>query len=150
MLLYNVQEQVTTTDTNPPQQVVTKTIQQVEPAAKGEAPQKVYEKKKTIFRSSQIIWYVVGLLEVLLGFRLIFKILAANETSGFVNMIYAITDKLILPFRQIFQEGVSGNSVLEPSTIVAMIVYAIFAWGLVYLLDLINPITPERVEAEGV
>jgi len=40
---------------------------------------------------------------------------------------------------------VSGNSVFEWTTIVAGIVYLCLAWGLVYLLDLIYPITPNDV-----
>jgi len=76
--------------------------------------------------------------------------LGANAASGFSSLIYSLTDILILPFKGIFGVGVSGSSVLEPAAIVAVIVYLVVAWGLVYLLDLVNPITPEKVEAEGV
>lgn len=114
-------------------------------SAVGEAPQKVFEKKKVVFRFSQIIWYILGFVEILLAFRLVFKALGANAGSGFSNLIYSLTDILVLPFRGIFGVGVSGRSVIEPSAIVAVVVYLIAAWGLVYLLDLVNPITPEEV-----
>jgi hypothetical protein len=52
--------------------------EQVEPEAKGETPQKVYEKKKTIFRVNQIIWFILGLIEVLLAFRFVLRLLGAN------------------------------------------------------------------------
>ncbi len=42
-------EEVTTVEEASPDQVVTKTTRQVEPQAKGEHPQKVYEKKKKNF-----------------------------------------------------------------------------------------------------
>lgn len=114
--------------------------------AVGEAPQKVYEKKKAVFRFSQVIWYVLGFVEILLAFRIAFKALGANSASGFSNLIYSLTDILISPFRGIFGVGVSGRSVIEPAAIVAVVVYLVVAWGLVYLLDLVNPITPEEVK----
>jgi hypothetical protein len=46
----NTTEEVTTIENRAPQQVIKKTTMQDVPQARGEAPQKVYEKKKTIFR----------------------------------------------------------------------------------------------------
>lgn len=143
-----VNEEVTTVSNESPQQVVRKTTRQVEPQAKGEAPQKVYEKKKTIFRFNQVIWYILGFIEVLLVFRTILKILGANQFVGFTSLIYAITNPLVAPFNGILNISVTGNSVIEWSTIIAAIVYLCIAGGLVYLLDLIYPITPRDVETE--
>ena len=141
------QEEVTTVDNTSPQQIVKKTTRQVEPQAKGEAPQKVYEKKKTIFRFNQIIWYVLGLIEVLLVFRLALKALGANPFIGFTSLIYSITAPLAAPFSGILGVTTTGNSVIEWATIIAAIVYLFVAWGIAYLLDLIYPITPKDVEA---
>ncbi|HUD09885.1 MAG TPA: YggT family protein [Patescibacteria group bacterium] len=142
------QEEITTIDNPSPQQIVRKTTRQVEPQAKGEAPQKVYEKKRTIFRFNQIIWYILGFVEVLLVFRTILKMLGANQFSGFASLIYAITNPLVVPFNGILRMSVTGNSVIEWSTIIAAIVYLCIAGGLVYLLDLIYPITPKDVETQ--
>lgn len=139
------QEEVTTIESQSPQQVVRKTTTQTEPPVKGEAPQKVYEKKKTLFRFNQIIWYVLSLVEVLLLFRIALKALGANQFSGFTSLIYAISDPLALPFRGILTTNVNEASIFEWSTIIAGIVYLCVAWGLVYLLDLIYPITPKDV-----
>jgi len=49
------QEEITTIGSSSPQQIVRKTTRQVEPEAKGAAPQKVYEEKKAIFRFNKII-----------------------------------------------------------------------------------------------
>jgi uncharacterized protein YggT (Ycf19 family) len=141
-------EEVTTVSNESPQQVVRKTTRQVEPQAKGEAPQKVYEKKKNIFRFNQVIWYVLGFIEVLLVFRTILKILGADQFAGFTSLIYAITTPLVIPFTGILRVSVTGNSVIEWSTIIAAIVYLCIAGGLVYLLDLIYPITPNDVETQ--
>lgn len=142
------QEEITTTDNNNPQQVVKRTTRQiqVEPSAKGEAPQKVYDKKRTIFRFNQIIWYIVSFVDVLLVFRIVLKMLGANPYVGFTSLIYGITNPLAAPFVGILGVSTSGTSYFEWSTIIAVIVYLCIAWGLVYLLDLFFPISPKDVE----
>lgn len=141
-------EEVTTIDAHSPQQIVKQTTRQGEPQAKGEAPQKVYEKKKTIFRFNQIIWYILGLVEVLLAFRFVLHALGANQFVGFTNLIYTITTPLAAPFSGILGVSITGNSTIEWSTIIAGIVYLCIAWGFVYLLDLIYPISPKDVGAQ--
>lgn len=141
------QEEITTISTQSPPQVIKKTVKQVEPQVKGEPPQKVYDTKKTIFRFNQIIWYILGLVEVLLIFRFVLKMLGANSSVGFTSLIYTITAPLAGPFNGILGLSVTGGSVIEWSTIIAGIVYLCVAWGLVYLLDLIYPITPKDVES---
>lgn len=141
-------EEVTTVNSESPQQIVKKTTRQVEPEAKGEAPQKVYEKKKTIFRFNQIIWYILGLIEVLLVFRFVLKLLGANPFVGFTSLIYSITTPLVAPFSGILGVYTTGNSIIEWSTIIAAIVYLLVAWGLVYLLNIVYPITPKDVETQ--
>src|SRR3990167_8795166 len=106
-------EEVTTIDTHAPQQIVKQTTRQVEPQARGEAPQKVYEKKKTIFRFNQIIWYVMVVIEVILGFRMTLKALGANSFSGFTSLIYTISDPLALPFRGILGTSIDQDPVFQ-------------------------------------
>lgn len=142
------QEEVTIVENQTPVKVVKKTIKQTESEVVGEAPQKVYEKKKTILRSNQIIWYILGFIEVLLTFRLFLKMLGANQYIGFTNFIYSITAPLALPFSGVVGISATGSSVLEWSTIIAGIVYLCIAWGLVYLLEIIYPITPRDIETE--
>jgi len=142
------QEEVTTINTESPQQIVRKTTTQTEPQAKGETPQKVYEKKKAIFRFNQVIWLILGFIEVMLAFRFVLKLLGANPFVGFTSLIYSITGPLTVPFNGILGATISGNNSVEWSTIVAAIVYFFVAWGLVYLLGLIYPITPNDVETQ--
>lgn len=142
------QEEVTTIENQTPAQIVRKTTTQAEPQAKGEGSQKVFDKKKTILRFNQIIWYILGLIEVLLIFRVLLKALGANPFVGFTSLIYTITEPLVGPFQGILGISTTGNSMIEWSTTVAAIVYLCVAWGLVYLLDLIYPITPKDVETQ--
>lgn len=93
---------------------------------------------KTTFQN--LVWFILGLIEVLLALRFIFKLLGANTASSFVNLIYNVTDILTAPFDSIF--GVASatdgeiESVFEPSIIVAAIVYALIAWGIVKLINI--------------
>jgi uncharacterized protein YggT (Ycf19 family) len=129
-------------------QRTTVSSQQVEPVAKGEAPQQAFNKKKTILKSNQILWYILGIIEVLLVFRLFLKMLAANPNAGFTRFIYGITDALTAPFRGILGTSVSNGSSLEGATIIAGIVYLCLAWGLTYLFNLFFPIQHTDVEGE--
>jgi len=138
-------QEVTTIEKSQPQQVV-KTTKKVNPPVATEHPQRVYEKKKVIFRSYQVIWYILGFIEVLLGFRIALKALGANPFSGFVNLIYTISDPLALPFAGIVRSSTGSGAVLEWSTVIAAIVYLIVAFGLANLLQFIKPTTPEEVE----
>jgi hypothetical protein len=91
-------------------------------------------------RARKIIYYVFGVLEVLFAFRLIFKILGANPQSGFVAFIYSITMLFLTPFIGIFRmavsNGIETQSVLEPTLLIAMIVYAASCWGIVQLVKI--------------
>ena len=107
---------------------------------------KEYQTKKTIFRTYQIIWYVLGIVEVILAFRILLKLLGASTFSGFTNFIYAISGPFAMPFAGILGTTVSSNLVFEWSTLIAMAVYAVIAYGMVELFQLVKPTNPEEVE----
>ena len=108
-----------------------------------------YKEKKVIFRSYQVIWYILGFIETVLAFRTLFRLFAANPRSPFVALIYSLSAPFSAPFRGIFGTPALGGSVFEFSTVVGMIVYVILAWGIMKLLQLIKPVEPEEVQ-EGV
>lgn len=89
-----------------------------------------------------LIYFFFGVVGILLVFRLVLKLMGASMASTFVRSIYGLTGVLILPFEGIFRrgfaQGVETTSVLEPSTIVAIIVYALIAWGLVKLVRIFS------------
>jgi len=89
-----------------------------------------------------IIWYLLGLIEVLIGLRFILKLLGANPASGFVDFIYNVTKVLTAPFDSIFgvTQATTGQtqSVFEPSILVAALVYALIAWGIVKVITINN------------
>lgn len=96
-----------------------------------------------------LVYFIFGAIEILLAFRLVFMIAGARLASAFVGLIYGITGIFVLPFEGIFHrgvaEGVEVNSVFEPSTLVAIIVYAVLAWGIVKLIRILSG---ERQQSE--
>lgn len=141
------EETVTTSSVTAPEHVVRTTKRVVPPASPVEPAHKAFQKKKTIFRSYQIIWYIVGIIEVLLAFRMVLKALGANPLSGFATLIYALSDPLALPFAGIFGTTVTQQgSVFEWSTIIAAAVYALLAFGIVQLIHMSKPVTRAEVE----
>ncbi len=95
----------------------------------------------------RLIYFIFGVLEMLLIFRLILKALGANPASAFVNLIYGITGIFILPFEGIFSRGettgLETTAVFEPATLVAIVVYALIAWGAVMLVRILAGKKPQ-------
>lgn len=85
-----------------------------------------------------LIYFIFGIMETLLIFRFFLKLAGASMGSSFVNLIYSVTGILIMPFEGIFRrgtaQGVETTAVLEPAVIVALVVYALLAWGIVKLV----------------
>jgi hypothetical protein len=136
--------EVTQTETQTTTPQVVKTTK-VTPSVQTEPPQRVFQKKKAIFRTYQIVWYIVAVIEILLGFRVVLKVFAANPYSPFTGLVYGLSNPLAYPFSGILPTGVFGNSVFEWSTIIAGIVYLLVAYGIVYLLQMMKPVTPNEV-----
>jgi uncharacterized protein YggT (Ycf19 family) len=89
-------------------------------------------------RLAQLVYLVFGLLEVLLLFRLVLKLLAANPGAGFTSLIYQMSEPFVALFRGVFPTPGGSGSVLELFTILAMIVYAVVAWAIVQLILIVG------------
>ena len=87
-------------------------------------------------RVSQAIWWVVALIDTLIGIRFILKLLGASTAPGFVQFMYSLTEGLVAPFHGIFNTVASGRSVLEPESLVAIAIYSLIGWGIVSLIRL--------------
>jgi glucan phosphoethanolaminetransferase (alkaline phosphatase superfamily) len=89
-----------------------------------------------------LVFFFFGTLDILLIFRLILKLTGASITSAFVSFIYGLSGVFILPFEGIFHrgytQGVETTAVLEPATLVAIIVYAVLALGIVKLIRILS------------
>jgi hypothetical protein len=88
---------------------------------------------KPLYRGTQIVWYVLGLIEILLAFRFVLKLLGANPGAGFTSFIYGVTYIFSTPFLSVFQITQIAGSVFEWTTLLAMFVYWVIAIGIVRL-----------------
>ncbi len=86
---------------------------------------------------TRVVYFLLGVLEVILVLRFLFKLLGANAGNSFVVFLYNLSYIFAAPFSGIFNNPNIGNNVFEVTTIIAMIVYALIAWGLVSLGRLI-------------
>jgi hypothetical protein len=100
--------------------------------------------------AGRIVYYVLGVIEVLLALRFVLRMLGANAHAGFVQFIYSVSAIFMAPFSAIFKTTATSGVKLEWSILVAMIVYALIAWGIVALIGAVSPRrsseTVERVE----
>lgn len=87
-----------------------------------------------------IIWYILGVIEIMLAFRFALKLFGANPSSGFVDFVYNVSGVLTAPFDNIFNVARSKSAdvqaVFEPSILVAAAVYALIAWGIIKLINI--------------
>ena len=86
----------------------------------------------------KIVWYLAGILLVLLGLRFILALFGANTTNGFANFIYSTSHPFVAPFFSLFNyhNYNYGTSHFEIYTLIAMLVYALVAWGIAKLFSL--------------
>jgi len=80
------------------------------------------------------IYFILGVIEVILGLRFIFRLFGASQGNSFIVFLYNLSHVFVGPFNGIFNDQAIGtSSVFELSTIVAMLIYALIAWGLASL-----------------
>jgi len=105
------------------------------------APQKPVRRESTGPQTIEyVIYFLFGALDILLVFRFVLRLLGAGTGSSFVNFIYNLSAAFIWPFQGIFSSTVAPGaetvSVFEPATLIAIIVYAVVAWGIVKLISI--------------
>lgn len=88
---------------------------------------------KPLYRGTQVVWYLLGLVEVLLAFRFVLKLLGANPEAGFSSFIYGVTYIFAAPFLSVFRLSSVAGSIFEWTTLLAMLVYWIVAVGIIKL-----------------
>jgi len=86
------------------------------------------------FKATQLVWLLLGTLEAFFALRFVLKLIGANPNSPIAMFIYGFTGLFLLPFAGLTGAPSLGNMVLEVSTLIAMAIYALLAWGLERLI----------------
>ena len=76
---------------------------------------------KPIYRGTQIIWYLLYYIEVILALRFALKLFGANPVAGFTSFVYAMTGFLVVPFLSVFHITQILGSVFEWTTLLARV-----------------------------
>lgn len=92
------------------------------------------EGRQVTFKATQVLWFLLGILEVVLAMRFVFKLIGVNEANTFASFLYGLTNLFVRPFTSLTSAPAAGGMVFEFSTLIAMIVYALIGWGLERLI----------------
>ena|SRR5579864_2128283 len=79
------------------------------------------------FRTRQLVWMFLVVVDLILALRFAFTAAAANDV-GFVSAMNRAGEALAYPFRGIFGATVSGGHVLQWVDLVAIVIYTVAAW----------------------
>jgi hypothetical protein len=100
------------------------------------------EYRQAIYRVTQFIWLLFGALEALIGIRVILMLIGANPANPFAAFVYQLSELFLWPFRNLIVNPAFGNSVLEITSFIAMIVYPLIGWAIVKLIWVLFYRTP--------
>jgi len=90
---------------------------------------------------NSLIWFVVGVLSILLIIRFVLLAAGANEDAGFAQLIYGLTGWMVAPFANLFGQpitypGAAGTGIIEWASLVAIVVIVLIGWLLTRIADL--------------
>ncbi len=103
---------------------------------------------KPLYRSTQAVWYILGILEILLAFRFVLKLFAANPEAGFSSFIYGVTYIFTAPFLSVFRISHVAANIFEWTTLLAMFVYWLIAFGIIKLLLMSKTVSTSEAAAK--
>jgi len=88
------------------------------------------ERRIFTFKATQLVWLLFGILEALIALRIGLKLIGANPDSPIAAFIYGFTSLFLFPFAGLTATPKAGGMVLELSSVIAMVVYALIGWAL--------------------
>ena len=97
----------------------------------------------TRYRAIHLVWFLAGLIDVIVGLRFLLKLFGAAPAAPFVSLVYGVSEPLVAPFRGIFPTTGQGAFVMEPASLVAILIYPLIAAGIVRIVRILSgrPVT---------
>jgi hypothetical protein len=90
-----------------------------------------------VSKTNQVIFAIVGIIDLLLLLRIMFLLLGANQV-GIVRFIIDLTRIFVAPFTGIFSSPSSGSSYLDVASIVAIVIYLVFGFIVATIVNLFS------------
>jgi hypothetical protein len=90
-------------------------------------------------KANQVLWFVCGVVELLLAARVFLRLVGASPAASFVSFVYGVTQPLAAPFLGMLPNaaGSTRGAVLEVPTLIGMVVYFLVFLLLTTLLRLL-------------
>ena len=102
------------------------------------------ERQMRLYRSEHLIRFIFGFVEALIGVRVVLHLLGANVENPFAHLVYVLSNLFLFPFFGLIGSPAAGSHVLEIPSLIAIVVYALIAWGLVNLVHAFSIQTTTR------
>lgn len=92
------------------------------------------ERRIMTFKATQLVWLLLGILEGMIALRILLKLIGANPESPIAIFIFGFTSLFLAPFAGLTATPSAGGMVLEISSFIAGVVYALIGWALERLI----------------
>jgi YggT family protein len=99
----------------------------------------------TARRNTTLIWimnslyWLAGMLEILLVMRFLLRLFGANPQNGFAHLINKLSAPFVAPFSTLFISPTSegGANIFDVNVVIAIVAYALLSYLVVSLIKLI-------------
>jgi hypothetical protein len=95
------------------------------------------ERRQLLYKVTQLIELVFAVLEIVIGLRVILRLIAADPNNAFASLIYRLSYPWLQPFLGLTNNLSIDGAILEVPAIIAMITYALIGWLIIRLVWLI-------------
>ena len=90
--------------------------------------------------AARVVWLIAGIIATILAFRFVLILMGANSANGFANFIYSVSHPFAAPFFGLFSYTQQyGQSRFELSTLFAIAVYLLVAFGIAKAITIRRP-----------
>jgi len=85
------------------------------------------EQRRVLLKILHFIWLGFGILEGLIGLRIMLKVVADNPQHPFARLIYEVTGPFLAPFAGLTPTSAANGLALEVHSIFAVFVYPLIS-----------------------
>jgi len=105
-----------------------------EPVAVGPEETEVVSRFSPARRAYETIYVIFAIIVGAIFIRVLLKVLGANTAVAFTQFMYGVTDPLLAPFRGLLPTFGSGRTILETSSLFAILIYGLIGIALARLV----------------
>lgn len=100
--------------------------------------ERVAPRNSTAIMLTRLIWLIMGFIQAVIAIRIVLRLIGADPANAFASLIYNLSALFVWPFVGLINDPSWNGAALEITSIIAMFVYLLAAWGLVELVWLLT------------